>query len=345
MKLEKPALLLEICGALPYAPDLGGVISTRSLPLLTFLGLEQSSSIGAFQTAVCGYARANSLPLKDSLRNNKTTLASGPGSEAVSELHGYLHSILRVLHRIWYNATRSSQEQVAVNAVKEAEAQINFALKGENRNPLDSGNTLRDPKTQTNVERPPVRRHRWECASCEHRWLVEAGFSPTVCAETAVGKGKGTGCGSDNIGLSKNQPRIADCKIRLRELPDDRIPSQFQFERVDESVEQPVVDVNITCPRYIELRGDGSVSRQGQVRLVQYLIDVSLFAIADNNARVKKSDLAEELGDLYYKRMIRTVGIKRFKSQRDKILKETDANQEAAALMNGDSTEDSLQLN
>ena len=105
--LDKPALLLEICGALPYAPSLEGVLSARTLPLLTFLGLEHASSIGAFCNAVCGYGRVNSLALKDALRNNKTTLASGPGMEAVEVLRTYLHSIFRVLHRAWYNATRS----------------------------------------------------------------------------------------------------------------------------------------------------------------------------------------------------------------------------------------------
>jgi len=37
--LDKPALLLEVCGALPYAPNLEGVQSARTLPLLTFMGL------------------------------------------------------------------------------------------------------------------------------------------------------------------------------------------------------------------------------------------------------------------------------------------------------------------
>ncbi len=97
--LEKPALLLEICGALPYPPNLEGGQSARTLPLLTFLCCRRCSSIGAFGNSVCGYARINSLALKDALRNNKTTLAGGPGTEVVEALRLYLHSIFRLLHR------------------------------------------------------------------------------------------------------------------------------------------------------------------------------------------------------------------------------------------------------
>src|SRR5262249_46383669 len=61
--LDKPALLLEVSGALPYAPNLDGVQSARTLPLLTFVGLEHASSIGAFCNAVSGWCHVNSLVL------------------------------------------------------------------------------------------------------------------------------------------------------------------------------------------------------------------------------------------------------------------------------------------
>ena len=137
--LDKPALLLEICGALPYPPNLEGVQSARTLPLLTFLGLEHASSIGAFCNAVCGYARVNALVLKGALRNNKTTLGAGPGTEVVEALRIYLHSVFKVLHKTWYNATRSSQDEAAKDALLEAEAEVNLALKGVHRNAFKGG--------------------------------------------------------------------------------------------------------------------------------------------------------------------------------------------------------------
>jgi hypothetical protein len=331
--LEKPALLLEICVALPYPPNLGAVQSARTLPLLTFLGLEHASSIGAFCNAVCGYARVNSLELKDALRNNKTTLASGPGTDAVEALRSYLHSIFKVLHRAWYNATRSSQDEASKDAVREAETEVNLALKGANRNPFKGGDIKHEP--QSRKERPappPLRRHRWQCGECEKRWLADASFIPSCCAEMGSGSGSGEGCGSTNIGLAKNQPRVGDCRIDIEQLGDPKIPASFQFEREGDDLDMPVVRVNLASPRYIELRGAGSMSGQAQRRLKQYLVDVSLAAIAEYNAETKSTSFSQELGELYYNRMLRFVGIKQYESQLSKLLEATNSSAEEAAL-------------
>ncbi|HWY71935.1 MAG TPA: ATP-binding protein [Terriglobales bacterium] len=322
--LDKPALLLEVCGALPYAPNLEGVQSARTLPLLTFLGLEHASSIGAFCNAVCGYARVNSLGLKNALRNNKTTLASGPGTAEVEALREYLHSVFRVLHRAWYNATRSSQDEAAKDALREAEVEVNLALKGVNRNPFKSGDITRGiPKDKTHPVPPPARRHRWECGECERRWLADATFVPAVCAQSSPISGIDEGCGSSNIGLAKNQPRVGDCRIRIEQLGDAKIPASFQFEREDIDLDVPVVRVNLASPRYIELRGSGSMSGQAQKRLKQYLVDVALVAIAEYNAETRGTSFSQELGDLYYNRMLRFVGIKEYESQLSKLLENT----------------------
>ena len=331
--LEKPALLLEICGALPYPPNLEGVLSARTLPLLTFLGLEHASSIGAFCNAVCGYGRINALMLKDALRNNKTTLASGPGMESVEVLRSYLQSIFKVLHRAWYNATRSSQDEAAKDAVREAETEVNLAIKGPNRNPFKGGDiTHPQGAHKENRTPPPTRRHRWECGECERRWLADAGFTPTVCSESRPGEGAGEGCGSSNIGLAKNQPRIGDCRIRIEPLGDLKIPASFQFEREGDDLDLPVVRVNLAGPRYIELRGPGSMSGQAQKRLKQYLVDVSLVAIAEYNSDTKGTAFSQELGDLYYSRMLRGVGIRQYEAQLSKLLEESSPTAEEAAL-------------
>ena len=332
--LDKPALLLEICGALPYPPNLEGVQSARTLPLLTFLGLEHASSIGAFCNAVCGYARVNSLALKVALRNNKTTLASGPGTEVVESLRVYLHSVFRVLHRAWYNATRSSQDEAAKDAVREAEVEVNLALRGVHRNPFRAGDIKRNQESEKpHVPPAPLRRHRWECGECERRWLADAGFTPTVCAEICPGQGAGVGCGSTNIGLAKNQPRVGDCRIRIEQLGDPKIPASFQFEREGDDLDVPVVRVNLASPRYIELRGPGSMSGQAQRRLKQYLVDVSLVAIAEFNAETKETTFSAELGELYYNRMLRFVGIKQYEAQLGKLLENTTSAAEQEALM------------
>ncbi|MGA2185693.1 MAG: ATP-binding protein [Bryobacteraceae bacterium] len=331
--LEKPALLLEICGALPYAPNLEGVQSARTLPLLTFLGLEHASSIGAFCNAVCGYARMNSLALKDALRNNKTTLAGGPGTEAVEALRLYLHSIFKGLHKAWYNATRSSQDEASKDALREAEGEVNLALKGVHRNPFKGGDIRKDgehPKPHSTP--PPPRRHRWECGECDRRWLADDGFTPTVCAETLPGRGAGDGCGSRNIGLAKNQPRVGDCCIKIEQLGDPKVPASFQFEREAEDLDVPMVRVNLASPRYIELRGTGPMSGQAQKRLKQYLVDVSLVAIAEYNADTNGTGFSQELGELYYNRMLRCVGIKQYEAQLSKLLEVTTEPAEQAEL-------------
>jgi hypothetical protein len=321
--LQKPALLLEICGALPYAPNLENVKSARTLPLLTFLGLEHASSIGAFCNCICGWARINALPLKEALRNNKTTLASGPDAEHVDNLRIYLHRVFRQLHKAWYAATRSSQDEAASDALKEAEVEVNLALKGVHRSPYPGAPIVHGEPKKPSTAPPPPRRHRWECGNCGKRWLAAAGFSPRICAEVSVGSGKGEGCGSDNIGLAKNQPRIGDCEIRIEQLGDKRLPAIYQFDRIDDDLELPVVRINLASPRYIELRGVGSMSGQAQKRLKQYLVDVALVAIAEFNAKTNGSDFAEELGELYFNRMLRTVGIKQYNTQLERILAST----------------------
>ncbi|MGH9873790.1 MAG: ATP-binding protein [Pyrinomonadaceae bacterium] len=331
--LEKAALLLEVSGALPYAPNLEGVLSERTQPFLHFTKMEHASSIGAFYNSVCGWARINSLDLKDCLRNNKTTLASGPGAEAVLALQAYLNSIFKIMHRAWYNATRSSQDEATKDALKEAQEEVNLALKGANRTPFKTGDITKGKNDeQETVSPPPARRHRWECGSCEKRWLAEAGFTPSVCAERALGTGPEDGCGSPNIGLAKNQPRIADCDIRVQQLPDERIPSLFQFEKANEDLDVPVVTVNLASPRYLELRGTGPMSGPAQQRLKQYLVDVSLVAIAEYNSRTRGTDFAEEWGNLYFNRMLRLTGIKRYQSQLSKMLEETTAASEQKKL-------------
>src|SRR5574337_144854 len=319
--LEKPALLLEVCGAVPYPPNLDGVLSARTLPILTFVGLEHASSIGAFCNTISGWARISALPLKEALRNNKTTLASGPGSESVEALRRYLHSVLKPLHMIWYEATRAGQDAASKDAIREAQAEVNLAIKGVNPNPFRDGDIVRIPaRHRKELPPPPIRRHRWECGACEKRWLVVAEFTPTRCAENASESGIRDGCGSQNIGLAKNQPRIGDCEIRIEQLGDRRITAVFQFDQLREDLHVPVVRVNLTGPRYIELRGIGSMSGQAQKRLKQFLVDSSLVAIADYYAKTRSSDFSEELGSLYFNRMLRCTGIKQYEAALAKVL-------------------------
>ena len=54
----------------------------------------------------------------------------------------------------------------------------------------------------------------------------------------------------------------------------------------------------------------------------------SLTAIASYNANVKQSDFIDELGELYYGRMLRGTGIKTYEAQRSKIVDETTPAQE-----------------
>lgn len=320
--LKKPALLLEICGALPYPPNLeAGQQSARAMPLLTFVGLEHSASIGAFCNAVSGCARINSLALKSALRNNKTTLAAGPGTAEVQALRSYLHAIIDALHKAWYNATRAGEDQASKDAVRQATQEVNLALKGVHRNPFKEGEVEQSKeRNHKSVQRPPTKRHRWECGSCGKTWLAIAGFTPAVCAETEAKSGAQTGCNSKNIGLAKNQPRIGDCLILEDQLGDPRISAEFRFEKNSlEDEDTPVVRINTAGPRYVELRGSGSMSGQAQRRLKQYLIDMSLVAIAKYYADAKGTDFSEELGVLYYNRMLRSTGIKAYEAQVRKI--------------------------
>jgi uncharacterized protein (DUF2164 family) len=211
---------------------------------------------------------------------------------------------------------------------------VNLALKGVHRNAFRTGDIKRDSENEKSRPTPPApRRHRWECGECERRWLADAGFTPTVCAEVGSGLGRGDGCGSTNIGLAKNQPRVGDCRIRIEQLGDPKVPASFQFEREGDDLEVPVVRVNLAGPRYIELRGPGSMSGQAQRRLKQYLVDVSLVAIAEFNAETKETAFSLELGELYYNRMLRFVGIKQYEAQLNKILEGTTGAEEQEALV------------
>jgi hypothetical protein len=69
-----------------------------------------------------------------------------------------------------------------------------------------------------------------------------------------------------------------------------------QFEKASEDVDVPVVSVNLASPRFIELRGTVPMSGQDQQRLKQYLIDVSLVAIAEYNSKTRGTDFSEEWG-------------------------------------------------
>ena len=142
------------------------------------------------------------------------------------------------------------------------------------------------------------------------------------------------GCGSTSIGLAKNQPRIGDCEIRIEQLGDPRISAVFQFEkREKEDEDVPVVRVNVAGPRYVELRGAGSMSGQAQKRLKQYLVDMSLVAIAEYHTKIRGTDFAEELGELYFNRMLRFTGIKEYELQVTKILDATARGEEVSALV------------
>jgi hypothetical protein len=154
---------------------------------------------------------------------------------------------------------------------------------------LIGGDIKRDDEPGKKRPSPPTpRRHHWECGECDLRWLADAGLTPKVCAETSRGAGACSGCGSTNIGLAMNQPRIADCRIKIETLGDPKVPASFQFERENEDLEVPVVRVNLISPRYLELRGTGSMSGQAQKRLKQFLVDVSLISIAEYYADTKK---------------------------------------------------------
>lgn len=320
--IEKPAIIFEVCGAVPYAPQLDGNQSSRTLPLLAFLGLENVSSIGSFQNSICGWGRINSLELKQALRNNKTTLAGGPDANEVLLVREYLRRIIDAMHDIWYNATRNSQDDLAAEPLRDATAEVNLALAGVNRNPFKGGDIVRRPTGPGTTAPTPTttRRHRWECGSCDNRWLADIAFKPTRCSETSSDSGVNDGCGSDNIGLAKNQPRIGECKVELRSLGDERVVATFQLEQAGDDLQLPVVRINTLCPRYVELRGTTDMSKQAQGRLRQYFIDSSLVAIAEYHALANGRTVSEELGDLYFNRMTRSSGgIKQYKAALTKM--------------------------
>jgi len=62
------------------------------------------------------------------------------------------------------------------------------------------------------------------------------------------------------------------------------------------------------------------MSGQAQRRLKQYLVDACLVAIAEYNSDTKGSAFSAELGELYYNRMLRFVGIKQYEAQLGKVL-------------------------
>jgi hypothetical protein len=64
--------------------------------------------------------------------------------DVVEVLRTYLHQVFKGLHRAWYNATRSSQDEATKDTVREAEAEVNLALKGANRNVFKGGEIHRD---------------------------------------------------------------------------------------------------------------------------------------------------------------------------------------------------------
>jgi hypothetical protein len=66
--------------------------------------------------------------------------------------------------------------------------------------------------------------------------------------------------------------------------------------------------------------------------LKQYLVDIALIAIAEYHAKANGSDVSEELGTLYFNRMLRFTGVKTYDSQVAKILKETTPQKDQALL-------------
>jgi hypothetical protein len=158
------------------------------------------------------------------------------------------------------------------------------------------------------------------CSEVHNRCLGVPDFESSLCAEDAPWSGQGGGCGSPNIGLAKNQPRVGDCRIRIELLGDSKIPSAFQFEREGDDLDIPVVRVNMASPRYIELRGTGSISAQAQKRLKQFLVDVALVSIAEYHSETKGTAFSQELGELYYNRMLRFGGIRQYETQLSKVM-------------------------
>ncbi len=74
------------------------------------------------------------------------------------------------------------------------------------------------------------------------------------------------------------------------------------------------------------------MSGQTQKRVKQYLVDVSLVEIAEYHADTKGTAVSQELGELYYNRMLRFVGIKQYEAQLSRLLESTTAPAEQAKL-------------
>ena len=78
------------------------------------------------------------------------------------------------------------------------------------------------------------------------------------------------------------------------------------------------------------------MSGQAQKRLKQYLVDVSLIAIAEYNSDTKGTAFSQELGELYYShysriyysRMLRGIGIKQYDAQLAKLLEDSNPKEE-----------------
>ena len=62
------------------------------------------------------------------------------------------------------------------------------------------------------------------------------------------------------------------------------------------------------------------------------LVDVSLVAIAEYNADTKRTAFSIELGELYYNRMLRFVGIKQYEAQLTKVLESASGGADQAVL-------------
>jgi len=67
------------------------------------------------------------------------------------------------------------------------------------------------------------------------------------------------------------------------------------------------------------------------------MVDVAQFSVAEFTSKSNGSDLSEELGSLYYGRMLRSVGVKRYRAEKEEILKVTSALAEQNAIAGVDS--------
>ena len=81
------------------------------------------------------------------------------------------------------------------------------------------------------------------------------------------------------------------------------------------------------------MRGTGPIAGQGQKRLKQYLVDVSLTAIAEHTSQLRGTTVSVELGDLYFNRMLRFSGIKKYELQLEKVLESVNPETETKHLL------------